>query len=204
MINPFRAGQEKKLRGEAKQQQDTELAFGLATSQASVMEDQRILDKKEVLVQLTHWQQDRTEAMQKLFLKLSGYAYSKDKKVLQKVKWDKGFVSIFGAQKLINYIEPLDRNVMLANWDDKTLIKTIRDGIAHPLRRFIFQNNKEISLKLEHAEYVFWLIINTVEPTYWRGYKDGERKKDREIIKIQELRNPYQQQKNKGIFGLET
>lgn len=204
MINPFKKKQEEQLRKQIKQQADLEYSYGLSTSQASAIEDQQVIDKREVLVQLTHWQQDRTEAMQRLFLKLCGYEFNKEKKLLQKIKWDKGFVSIFGAQKLINYIEPLDRNVMLACWEDKTLIKTIRDGIAHPLRRFIFQNHKEIGLKLEYAEYVFWIIINTVEPTYWRGYRDGERKKDREIIKIQELRNPYFQQKKKGVFGLET
>jgi len=204
MINPFRKQQEQKSKNELKQQTDLDYSFGLSTSQASAMEDQQVLDKREVLIQLSQWQQDRTDAMQKLFLKLCGYFFNSEKKILEKIKWDKGFVSIFGAQKLINYIEPLDRNVMLACWDDNTLIKTVRDGIAHPLRRFIFQNHKEISLKLEHAEYVFWIIINTVEPTYWRGYKDGERKKDREIIKVQELRNPYFQQKKKGVFGLET
>ena len=163
MINPFRKQQEKKVAEQVKQQTDTELAYGLATSQASVMEDQQIIDKREVLVQLTHWQQDRTEAMKTLFLKLCGYSINKETKLLEKIKWDKGFVSVFGAQKLINYIEPLDRNVMLANWDDNTLIETLRDGIAHPLRRFIFQNHKEIGLKLEHAEYVLLIIINTIE-----------------------------------------
>ncbi len=203
MINPFKKQQQEQTKREFKEQTDLDFTYGLSTSQASALEDQQVIDKREVLIQLSQWQQDRTEPMRNLFLKLCGYHYDSDKKLLRRTKWDKGFVSIFGAQKLINYIEPLDRNVMLANWDDKTLTKTLRDGIAHPLRRFIFQNHKEIGLKLEHAEYVFWIIINTVEPTYWRGYKDGERKKDREIIKVQELRNPYFQQKKKGIFGFE-
>ena len=180
------------------------LSAQLMTGQCAAMDTHAQLERREVLVQLSQWQQDRSEAMQKLFLKLCGYKYNKDNNILEKVKWDVGYVTVIGAQKLVNFIEPLDRNVMLANWDTKMLLKTMRIAIAHPIRNYIFQNHDELDLTIEHADYIFWLIVNTVEPTYWRGWNDGERRKDKEMIKIQEIRNPLYQQKKKGIFGMEA
>lgn len=203
--NPFKEQVQRDMEAQMKQQADYEMAYGaLTSSQEAAMDEQALLERRETLLQLSQWQQDRTPVMQKLFLKLCGYKYDKEEKKIYKVEWDKGYVNVLGAQKLINFIEPLDRNVMLANWNDQILIRTIREGIAHPLRRFLFFNHAELGLKIEHAEYIFNLIINTVEPTYWRGWNDGERRKDREIIKVQELRNPYFQQKKKGVFGLEA
>lgn len=187
-----------------KEQVQDQMTMGLMTSQESAIDAQNMYVRKELLVQLSQWQQDRSEAMQNLFLKLCGYKYNKETHMLEKVKWDNGYVSIQGAQKLVNFIEPLDRNVMLANWDQKVLLKTMRIAIAHPLRNYIFTNYEELGLQLEHAEYVLWLIINTIEPTYWRGWNDGERRKDKEMIKIQEVRNPMFQPKKKTIFGMEA
>lgn len=202
--NPFKQKlEEKEAKKEQKQLADHQLGLGLVTGQEAAIDEQNLLRRKEILLQLTQWQQDRTGAMQTLFLKLCGYAYNKEKKTVEKIKWDKGYVNIFGAQKLIGFIETMDRNVMLGNWSDTVLIKTLRESIAHPLRRFIFMNKDELGLQLQHAEYIFWLIMNTVEPTFWRGWNDGERRKDKEIVKIQEVRNPYFQEKKKGVFGNE-
>lgn len=202
MFNPFKHDQEKAIREEQKEQADYQMSMASLGAQQHE-EDLAAQRKREVLMQLTQWQQDRNPALRQLFLKLSGYEMTDGK--LEPSKWDKGHVSLIGAQKLVNYIEPLDHNVMLANWQDKTLIITMREAIAHPLRRYIFTNHEELGLQLQHAEYVFWLIINTVEATYWRGWNDGERRKDREIIKVNELRNPYYQEKaKKGIFGMEA
>ncbi len=202
-----KSNEEKMIEAQKEQGKDEagyNLSLGLMTGQEAAVDAQAQYERREVMAQLSQWQQDRSEAMQNLFLKLCGYKFNKDKKVLEKIKWDTGYVTVKGAQKLVNFIEPLDRNVMLANWDTTTLLKTMRIAIAHPLRNHIFQNYKELGLTLEHADYVFWLIINTVEPTFWRGWNDGERRKDKEMIKIQEIRNPGYQQKKKGIFGMEA
>lgn len=196
-------GEMEKAKAIHKEEADFQMTAGLLQTPENVS-DQAQYDRREVLVQLSQWQQDRTDAMKSLFLKLCGYQMDKKGEKLIPVEWDKGYVSLKGAYKLINFIEPLDRNVMLANWSDKMLIITLRDAIAHPLRRYIFHNHEELMLSLEHAEYVFWLIVNTVEPTYWRGWNDGERRKDKEIIKVQEVRNPYFQQKKKTVFGMEA
>lgn len=200
--NPFKRSEIKEAKKQQKHEADYNLSFGLTTAQEAAIDEQALLHKKEVLLQLTQWQQDRTDVMQRLFLKLCGYAYNKESKTIEKIKWDEGYVSIFGAQKLIGFIETMDRNVMLGNWSDTILIKTLRESIAHPLRRFIFMNRDELSLELQHAEYIFWLMMNTVEPTFWRGWNDGERRKDKEIIKIQELRNPYFKDDKAGVFGI--
>ena len=201
MYNPFKKNLEKEMKKEKKQDADYNLSFGLSTAQEAAIDEKSLLDKRDILIQLTQWQQDRTEVMQRLFLKLCGYALNKENKNIEKIKWDKGFVSLLGAQKLIGFIETMDRNVMLGNWSDNMLIKTLRESIGHPLRRFIFMNRDEIGLKLQHAEYTFWLMMNTVEPIFWRGWNDGERRKDKEIIKIQELRNPYFNEKKQGVFS---
>jgi len=203
-INPWENKQVQDAKEQQKQEADYQMATNVISSQAEAQDDQNMYEKKEVLVQLSQWQQDRSPAMKKLFLKLSGYHLNPDTNKLSKTKWDKGHVSLYGAHKLINFIEPLDHNVMLANWDDKNLIKTLRDAIAHPLRRYIFQNHKQLGVEMVNAEYVLWNIMNTIEPNYWRGYKDGERRKDKEIIKVHEQRNPYFEGKKKGIFGSEA
>lgn len=202
MVKFFKNQVMEDMKKQQKEEADYNMSMGLM--QGTPMDEQNMIEKRDVLVQLSQWQQDRSGAMQMLFLKLCGYEYDKDDKKLRNVAWDKGVTSLFGSQKLVNFIEPLDRNVMLANWRDQTLVTTLREGLAHPLRRFIFMNNKELGISIEKAEYVFWLIMNTVEPTYWRGWNDGERRKDKEIIKVQEIRNPYFQQKKKGVFGIET
>lgn len=204
MWNPFKGVQEKKAHEAMQEQANYELAAGIATNPQGAIDEQDALAKREVLVQLTQWQQDRKPAMQVLFQKLSAYTYDDKIKKLVPEKWNKGYCNLIGAAKLVNYIETLDHNVMLANWDQKNVIITLRDAIAHPMRRFIYSNRNELGIRFEHAEYVFWMIVNTVEPNYWRGWNDGERRKDREIIKVNELRNPYYNQKKKGIFGMEA
>lgn len=204
MWNPFKQDQEKKMREAAQEQANYELAGNLAAHPQGVLDEQNAIDKREVLVQLSQWQQDRSPVMRKIFYKLSGMYYEEKQKKMIREKWNMAYCSIHGARKMVDYIETLDHNVMLANWSDKQLIITLRDAIAHPLRRFMFNNHNELGISITHAEYVFWLIVNTVEPTYWRGWNDGERRKDREIIKVNELRNPYYQPKKKGIFGMEA
>lgn len=202
--NPWKAGQDKaEAREHQKEEADYNLAQQAIGNPGEPQLDQAMIDRKDVLIQLSQWQQDRSPVIKKLFLELSGYTVNTKNGLLEKVKWNKGHLSLYGAHKLVSFIEPLDHNVMLANWRDKNLIITLRDSISHPLRRYIFQNHKELSLELEHAEYVFWSILNTIEPNYWRGWNDGERRKDREIIKVNEMRNPYFQDKKKGIFGVE-
>lgn len=200
MFNPFRNPNEE-MRQQQREEANLSLSANTLANPAQAYDEQRAAERREVLVQLTQWQQDRSSVMQKLFLKLCSMSIDDETKMLTEVKWDSPVVSMWGAKKLIDFIEPLDHNVMLANWDTANLIKTMRDAIAHPLRRFIFQNHNLLDLKIEQAEYVFWLIVNTIEPNYWRGWNDGERRKDREIIKVNELRNPYLQKEKKGIFG---
>lgn len=204
MWNPFKQNDEKKMREAAQEQSNYELAGNIAANPNAVLDEQNAIEKREVLVQLSQWQQDRKPAMRTIFQKLSGYYYDSEDKRLKPENWNKGYCSLIGAAKFVNYIETLDHNVMLANWENKHLIITLRESIAHPLRRFLFNCHEELGVSIEHAEYVFWMIVNTVEPNYWRGWNDGERRKDREIIKVNELRNPYYQQKKKGIFGMEA
>lgn len=201
MLNPFRKKELERIERQQKEESDYQMSYGLATSESNAVDESALIERRNALVQLSQWQQDRNPSMQKLFLNLAGYVYNKKEKSLEPVKWDRGYVSLYGAKKLVTFIEGLDHNVMLGTWNEKLIILTLRDAIAHPLRRFIFQNHRELGLNLPHAEYIFWLIMNSVEPTYWRGFNDGERRKDKEIIKIQELRNPYYQEKKKGPFG---
>jgi len=205
MMNPFKIGEMRKIQQQQQQQAmiDQSIQYRAAEGQQSAVEEQAIIDRRNALIQLSQWQQDRSEAMQNLFLKLAGYYYDK-KDGLKPLKWDTGYVSLFGAQKLVSFIDSLDRNVMLGNWSEQNVIRTLRDAVAHPLRRFIYLNHNELGLQLSHAEYVFWTIQNTVEPTYWRGFNNGERRKDSEIIKIEEHRHPDFNPKKKTVFGLET
>lgn len=185
---------------EARQAQTTDT---LLSNPQSVMDEQRSMERREVLLQLTQWQQDRSPQMRKLFEKLSAYTYDDKSKQLIKSSWDMPYCSLVGAAKLVNFIEPLDHNVMLANWSDKVLIKTMRDAIAHPLRRYIRDNHNEIGVCIDHAEYVLWNIVNTIEPTYWRGWNNGERRMNMETTKINEVKSVNPEKKKKGLFGIE-
>lgn len=204
MYNPFRKSEEKIVQEAKKDEMDYGLAAQAIGNPGEAADSQILAERREVLVELSKWQQDRSGVMKNLFYKLAGVYYSDTKNQLIYTKWDKGYCSLRGAAKMVNFIENLDHNVMLANWEQKYLILTLRDAIAHPLRRFIFMNHKSLGIKILQAEYVFWNIMNTIEPNYWRGWNDGERRKDKEIIKVHEVRNPYYRQKTKGIFGMET
>ena len=169
------------------------------------IDEERAMEKRDILIQLSQWQQDRSPQMRSMFQKLAGLQYKKGSKdELEKVKWDIAYCTPQGAAKLVTYIEFLDHNVMLANWSEKRLLITMREGIAHPLNDYILYNHSELGLKLEHADYVFNMIVNAVEPNYWRGWNNGERNKDKEIIKVNEVRNFTEKQKKKTIFGTET
>lgn len=174
----------------------------ILNQQQQQIDEMQLLEKREVLLQLTQWQQDRTPAMRKLFEKLSAYTFDTKSGTLNASKWDTPYCSLVGASKLVSFIEPLDHNVMLGNWGDQVLTTTLRDAIAHPLRRFIRDNHNELGISIDHAEYVFWNIMNAVEPTYWRGWNNGERKKDQEMIKINEVRNVEENKKKGGMFGI--
>jgi len=202
MWNLFKPNEAEQQKEAIKEQQDYELAGSLVNNPNAIMDEQNLIERREVLVQLSQWQQDRRPTMKTLFHKLSGYYYNTKERKLMKQKWNEGYCNLVGAAKMVNYIETLDHNVMLANWGQKHLMITLKESIAHPLRRFVYNCHNELGIKLEHAEYVFWLIVNTVEPNYWRGWNDGERRKDREIIKVNELRN-INKEKSKGLFGLE-
>lgn len=169
----------------------------------SVFDEQRSMERREVLLQLTQWQQDRTPQMRKMFEKLAAYNYDEKSKMLVPSTWDKPYCSLVGSAKLVNYIEPLDHNVMLANWSDKVLIKTMRDAIAHPLRRYIRDNHIELGIHIDHAEYILWNIVNTIEPTYYRGWNNGERRMNMETTKINEVKSVNPEKKKRGLFGIE-
>lgn len=200
--NPFKRKEENPEERAIKEQREHETNTGLLLQQTSP-EEINLIERREALIQLNQWQQDRSSTMQKIFLKLSGYEIDKDNRLIPS-KWDKGYCSLIGAHKLVNFIETLDHNVMLANWEEKTLFRTMREGIAHPLRNFIFLNHQELGIDFSKAEYVLLLIVNSVEPNFWRGWNDGERRKDREMIKVSELRNNSYQEKRKGIFGMDA
>lgn len=186
---------------ELKEQREAETKGYILSQPNAQIDEARMLERQEILIQLTRWQQSRTEQMQQLFCKLAALTFDKQAEQLVPSKWDQPYCSPVGAAKLVNFIEPLDHNVMLANWGDKVLTITMRDAIAHPLRRFIRDNHQELGITIDHAEYVFWNICNTVEPNYWRGFNDGERRKDREMIKINEVKS-LSPEKKKGMFGI--
>lgn len=185
---------------QVKEERQFQTTGAVLMQQQGQADELAMLQRREVLTQLTQWQQDRSPTLRKLFEKLCAYHVDAKTKELIKSQYEIPCCSLGGAQELVNYIEPLDHNVMLANWSDKTLIVTMRDAIAHPLRRFIRDNHRELGMDIQHAEYVFWLIVNTIEPTYWRGWNDGERRKDREMIKINEVK-AISPEKKKGLFG---
>jgi len=195
-----------KMEEARKEQADYEMSLGLLTSgaQDAAIDEQAVIDRQQAMIQLTQWQQNRSPAMQRLFLNLAGCKYDKKQKKLVGITWNKGLVSIFGAKKLTDFAEEHDHNVMLGNYSEPYILRSLRDGIAHPLRRYLFNNHRMLGLEMNNAEIVLWEVMYAIEPTYWRAYKDGERRKDREIIKVNEVRNPYYERKNKGVFGTQT
>lgn len=205
MVFPFNRNKEeqreRQMINEGKQ-----MAIVDATLKAqTTIEDERLTRNKEILVQLTQWQQDRKPSMVKIFQDLSGcLIVNNEMKAPEEAHWNTGVCSMLGAKKLVDFIETLDHNVMLATWDEKALNLALKEGIAGPLKSFIRQNHLQLGIKLNHATYVLWLIINTLEPNYRRGLMDGERKKDREIIKISEIKTPQQENKPRKLFGIPT
>lgn len=166
--------------------------------------DEQLLDeKRKELLMVRKWLLDRNPQMQKLFLKLCGHAVSANNE-LKPIIWDtEAMTSLPGARKLVDYIETLDHGVMLSNWKDEPLIKgVLKNSIGDPLSDHLYLNYRHYKIKSRNLKYVYTLIINNIEPNYWRGYQDGERKTEREIRKVIEASNLGQkEEQKKGIFS---
>ena len=138
MWNPFRINEEKKAQEAAQEQSNFELSANIAANPQAVIDEQNALERREVLVQLSQWQQDRKPAMQILFQKLSGYAYDPKLKKLVMEKWNKGYCNLIGSAKLVNYIESTGGNLVVRHEDDSTSFGTqaiTTDSGADPITK---------------------------------------------------------------------
>ena len=97
--NPWKNKEAEQKRG-LKEQADYETSNAIVASPNPQHDEQAALEKRDVLVQLNQWQQDRSGAMLRIFEKLSGYQLNKKKNTFEKVKWDQGYCSLIGAAKL--------------------------------------------------------------------------------------------------------
>ena len=170
---------------EKKEILDQEKRYNDASITNSIMmkdniDEQFVIEKKEKLIELTQWQQNREPSMQKIFSKFSGYYYDKDKRILTKSQIEEPIMTLNAAVKIIGYVETLDHNVMLGSWDEKRINTTMR-YIASGLWDYVKLNHKELGIDITQASYVLWTICNTIEPNYMRGLNNGERRRDQEI-----------------------
>jgi len=202
MWNPFVNKQKEQIQEMQDKEANLHLQTTVLGTPSNNPEDIDVSERRNMLLQLSQWQQDRGPSYQKVFLEMCGYRVDPESKTLKENDWSTKYTTLAGAQKLIMFVEPLDHNVMLGSWNEDLIYKYMREGVAHPLRRFIVDNHNELGLDLQHAEYVINLLLSCVEPNFMRGLNDGERRKDREIIKVNEIRNPYAHEIKKGLFGV--
>ena len=194
--------QERLMKQQIRQQSQGEMVTSLSV--ATPNDELALLERKDKLVELTQWQQDRDKSMQKIFSKLSGYVYDGKNKTLTKSEIETPYCSVEGAIKLVGFIETLDHNIMLGSWDTDRINATIKIGICHPLRRFIYNKHKELGIPdIYCADYTLWLLVNTIEGNYMRGLNNGERRRDQEIRKVNEITTPFNEDKRDGkLFGV--
>jgi len=172
-----------------------------ASINPQVPDEQILMDKNNMLAELRRWQQDRSPQMRNLFEKLCARRFSKEGDALE-IPGIRPLTSINGAYQLVNFIESLDVNVMMSNYSELRINLVLRYGIGYPLVQFIKDNYKELGIEknLGKLRYITNLIMNTIEPTYYRALNAGERNLDGKIYKINRIEDGTKTEEKKGVF----
>jgi len=164
--------------------------------------DEGVVDQqRNQYAELRRWQQDLSASMRDIFEKLSGMRFGIDGNPIP-IGYVKPLMNINGAFQLVNFIEPLDKNLINSNYSRDEIRTAMRWGIGYPLTQFIHDNCQDLGMQRNKGamDFVIMLIMNTVEPTYLRALNGGDRNVDSKIYKINRIEDDRQEKEKKGLF----
>lgn len=183
--------------------------------------DQEYMARKEERDDLTRWQQDLDEDLQKLRYNLMNYTFNFEKQTwgaeTQLVIDEDGnekevpippLLNKFGIAKTTSVVKQyLNRNVMMSNLSLQ-IINRIMLGFSETLILDLGQNYDNYDpdrirrhLPENDLKLVLKLLQDTVEPTLYRALDNGERKYLNTTHKHIEAFTDQQQPQKKGLFN---
>lgn len=165
------------------------------------IEDQELLDNKHIMAEIRRWQQDRDPAYFKMFKKLAGIQIDEDK--IYRIPWVTPLCNLNGAYQIVGFAESIDVNSMMSSYSEPRINLILRHGVGFPLVQFIKCNYKRFGIDKNAGTLsrIVAEVFNVIESTYLRGLNDGERRLDKEIIKVYENKTNEKEKDKKGLFG---
>lgn len=203
LTNPFakkkQPSDEDLLRQQASLQRD-QAAYDSATQPTGV-DEQIWLDRQEKLAELRRWQQDLSPMLNQFFLDLAGVTEDENN-TYSHIKGYTPHCSLTGARRIVNFLKPIDKNVMLGNWQTMDIQRACLDKM-YSFVNDLKKNYKLYGIKKNYADLTILRVMVTdyVQATYKRGWNNGERNLDGKIHKSIETNALAEVQSKKGIFS---
>lgn len=205
--------QQEILRQEDKQhlQQNSSIALS-----GSMEDDPTYFHSKEEKVDLTKWQQDLEDTIDELRHNLLSEIFT-DKgwkpELIQTVD-DKGrpvtlqikpLINSYGCSMLMSVVKRyLNRNVMMSNLSEETILRMLR-RLKTDIVINLGSQYQTFEIDPVNLPIIVRMIMDSVEPTLYRSYENGERKYLNTINKRVETFSSLpsnQNNKKNGIMGV--
>jgi len=164
--------------------------------------DQTYLYQKEQIQDLTRWQQDLEDDVEALRHDLMNERRTKDGWGLA-YQDAKPLMTDEGTSKIISFIKRyLSRNLIMSNLDEYIITRIMR-GLVTDITIHIAMNYKQYQLDVTDRSLVVRMIKDSIEPTLYRSFNNGERNYLNTINKRIETTNlsEREQKKATGFFG---
>lgn len=202
---------DKQLSSQEKQSREQSM---LATVDPS---DGPYLEKKEGMQDLTRWQQDLDNEIVSLMHDFKSQIFIEGKwlpiKETKYIQDEKGvtkgvpvpikpIMNDEGIYRIISLVKRyLTRNVMMSNYSEQIIVRTMR-GLVIDVGIHIALNWKRYEMDYSDLSIVMRMIKDSVEPTLYRCYNNGERRYLNTINKrIEALNMTPDGDKKKGMFA---
>lgn len=203
IINPFKSNKptdEELIKQQSKNQQ--EAVIYEQNNQQTGIDEQMFLENREKFAELRRWQQDLSPTLKQFFLDLSGVQEQEDGKLVA-VEGYTPHCNLTGARRIVNFLKPIDKNVMLGNWEKSVIQRAAEDKLC----AFVNDLGKNYSLygiKKNYADLTVIRVMVTdfVHATYIRGWNNGERNLDGKIHKSVETNALSPEKPSKTLFGI--
>lgn len=201
---PFQEKQPELTQRELMESEKKQHLINAALDPRPTLDEQEKSFRKDQYAQILKWQQNREFTNRNL---LMGFAALRAKQtndgliIYEEDPFNKKVCSIQAAKKLIEFIKPLDHNVMLANWDETKINKEMF-AIATSLMDFSMYNSEDFEIDIKDYEYIIDTMVTAQHPSYQRGLNDGERRVMKETIKVNEVSTGQPQKPIQKVFGL--